>query len=136
MSKENPLEQFATGDLVNYYSEYRGQLDKIAADADAKSEKPKKMLAAIEGELLRRAAVDGVKSFPCHSGTFSIVTTQRYNISDPVAWQKFIFEEQDLSYFGKAVNKTAVETYQKEHGELPSGIGTHQQMSIRFTAKK
>lgn len=136
MSTPNPLEQFPTGDLVNYYAEYRAQLERISADADARSEKPKKMLAAIEGELLRRASVDGVKSFPCDSGTFSIVTTSRYNISDPVKWQDFIFSEKDLSYFGKAVNKTAVETYQKEHGEIPPGIGTHQQMSIRFTAKK
>lgn len=136
MSNENPLEKFPTGDLVNYYATYRNQIAEIDAEAAAKAEKPKKMLAALEGELLRRASVDGVKSFPCHSGTISFVVTPRYSISDPVAWQKFVFDEQDLSFFGKSVNKTAVETYEKEHGEIPPGLGIHQQMSIRFTAKK
>lgn len=132
----NPLEQFTTGQLVEYFAEYRRQMDVINAEAAVKLKKPKKMLDALEGELLRRAAADEVTSFPCNTGTFSIVNTRRYNISDPVAWQNFIFEEQDLSFFGKAVNKTAVEDWEKQHGEIPPGVGTHQQMTIRFTPKK
>ena len=132
----NPLADFTTGDLVSYYAEYRRQVDAITAEADAKLAKPKKMLAALEGELLRRAAEEDVKAFPCNTGTFSLLDTRRYSVSDPVAWQNFIFKEQDLSYLGKSLTKSAVEEYEKTHGELPPGVGTHVQRTIRFTPSK
>lgn len=129
------IQDFTMGDLLTAMVHYRSSLEAINADAAAKSSKPSKMLDAIMAELTRRAAEQGLKSIPCHAGTLSVVDTRRYNIADPATFTKHVLETKDLSFFGKSINKAAVEDYEKLHGGvLPPGVGTHIQRTLRFTA--
>lgn len=129
------LDSFATADLVQYYAKYRRDIEEINAEAKAKAEKPNKMLAAIEGEMIRRCNVDGLTSLPAPAGTFTLVTTSQYNMDDPLKFQQFVLEKKDTSYFNKAVSKAMIEAYVVETGELPPGITRHSKITTRFTKK-
>lgn len=129
------LDAFTTADLVKYYAKYRADLEVIAVEAKMKGEKPNKMLAAIEGEMVRRCSADGLTSLPAPAGTFTLVTTSQYNLGDPLAFQAFVLEKKDTSYFNKAVSKQMIEAYVAETGALPPGITRHAKISTRFTKK-
>lgn len=132
----NKFADFSMGDLVSALLHYRNEIADIKAETSKRTERPQKMIDAIEAELKRLASEQGLRSIPCDVGTLSMVDTSHYNITDPVEFQKFILSQRDLSYYGKKIQKAAVTAYQQAHGTLPPGVGSHVERSIRFTAKK
>lgn len=129
-------EDYYHAELIETLVIYRERLTALSNKHKAELEKPKEMLAKLEGELLRRLNDEKMTSFPSDFGKVTKVTLQKYSITDPVAFQKFVLSQKDTSYFTSSVAKPAIQAYIEKNGAPPPGIGTFAENSLRFNKPK
>lgn len=125
-----------TGELVDMMAQLRDRVAVLKGEYEMAVSRPLEAIARLESELTSRLAREGGTSFKGHNYTFGIRDTKVYNIGDPVAWTDFILKSQDLSYYGKTIIKSAVEEYEKIHGDLPPGVGCSNKRTTFLKAVK
>lgn len=131
----NPLAAFSPAQLVAAYSSLDAKKKEIEAEAKQRTAPLTKRMDAISSELLRRMQEEGVTNYSTDFGRMTRKTHQDYSIQDIEAFSSYVIENKDLSFFGKTLNKPAVQAYIKQHEKLPSGVAAFTRYSVAFTKK-
>ena len=76
----------------------------------------------IEAEMMTFLNQTGQESSKTAAGTFFKKTTTSAKVADRDIFIAFVMEHDATNFLENRVNKTAVEEYIAEHGELPPGI--------------
>lgn len=125
MSEFNKLlEEYAT--VCEYID---GKEDEIAGVKKVRDKIKAALMATMNNENIANA-----KSQAGHA--VCLVKNNSAKVEDGEAFYNFVLSTGDTSFLTKHVDSDAVDTYLKEHNELPPGIIMTSAMSLRFTKAK
>ena len=120
-------------ELVDKYISVRDKRAEIEAEAKAKKAKCDEALDLIEARLLKLMEETGVDSFKTEAGTAYKSHKNSATCADwDAVWE---FVQQDAAHqsiLEHRVNKTFVQAYKEEHGELPPGVNWRSVVSVNF----
>ena len=123
--------------LLQTISDQRNMIAEIKAEADVRAEAHVAWDNALTDVLLQRMAQTGVKSMRVeHIGLATITAKRVFSISDPQALYEHVVQTESIAIFGSSVKKAEVEAYEKDNEQLPAGITSHTENTIRITLAK
>lgn len=123
-------------DAVEMYIRLR---DKKAEISKARKEEEAAVQAKmdkLESQLMTALDKLGGEGFRATSGTAYISTRTSATVADKDAFMAHVKANQAFELMDVRVNKTAVDTYAAEHGDVPPGVNyrTERTVSIRRNA--
>jgi hypothetical protein len=118
------------GTLVEKYIKVRDRKNQIMTEAKEKAAKFDAVLEKIEGLLLATFAEQGMDSVKTAAGTAYRSTRTSATVADWDSVWSFIQEQGLYDMLEKRVNKTTVEAYKNETGELPPGVNWREELVI------
>ena len=108
--------------LTAKYIELRDFKAKFKAEHEAKEARITSKMDEIELEMLTFLNQTGQESSKTAAGTFFKKTSTSVKVVDRDSFIAFVMEHNATNFLENRVNKTAVDEYIAEHGDLPPGI--------------
>lgn len=118
--------------LVEKYIELRDHKAKLSAAFKEKTAKLDAVLAKIEGALLQQFNELGMESVRTKSGTAYKSTRASATVADWDHVLDFIQQNDLWNMLEHRVNKTAVEQFKEEHGDLPPGVNWREEVVVNI----
>lgn len=116
--------------IVEKYIKVRDRKAAIMNEAKEKAAKFDDVLDKIEAVLLATFAEMGMESVKTPFGTAYKSTRTSATVADwDIVWD-FIQQNEQWDMLEKRVNKTTVEAYKTETGELPPGVNWREELTI------
>lgn len=116
--------------LIEKYIELRDAKAKLAAKHKADVAKLDDVMDKIEGFILEAFNEQGVESARCSTGTAYKSVRTSATVADWEATLSYIREHDLWAMLEKRVNKTVVEEFRNEHGDLPPGLNWREEILI------
>lgn len=111
-------------EIVKRYIALRDKKAELKAEYDGKVKPVDEAMTRIENYLLKTMQDLGVDSVKTEFGTPYISTKVSHTSEDWPATLNWAIEGGHWNLFEKRVNKTFVDTFIKEHDDLPPGVKT------------
>lgn len=109
--------------IVERYVALRDIKSKLKKDYEDKVAGVDAGMEKIENFLLKQLSAQGSESIKTPFGTAYVSTKTNVSINDVEGFKQFAREQGDpFAFFDNKANKTAVEAYIEEHGDVPPGI--------------
>lgn len=118
------------GSLVEKYIQLRDKKKIIQDGVKEKLAKIDSVLEKIEGLLLATFTEMGVESIKSPAGTAYTSRRSSATVADWDASFGWIRETENWSMLERRVNKSAVEAYKTETGELPPGVAWNEEITV------
>ncbi len=136
MSDKVKLADATARTLLQAYIQIRDARAVRKAAWTEEDELDKNRQSRIENEFLRRFLVDGTDNISA-SGLGTAYRTSRVSttIQDWESFKDFVVAGQAWEFLEKRVNKTAVEEYKEEHGDLPPGVNWKESFTVNIRRK-
>ena len=116
--------------LVEKYVAARDKKLKIATEAKERMAKIDVVLDKIEAVLLAAFDEAGVDSVKTAEGTAYKSSRSSYSVVDWESCFNFIKANEYFHMLERRVNKTAIDDYKKENGEIPPGLNARVEVTI------
>lgn len=117
---------------VSDYIMIRDTKALIAERHKAEMERVNKALAKIERLLSDVLNEQGVEAMRTTSGMVHRSIKTSTTVEDREAYMAFVRENEAWNFLESKANKTAVEEYLEEHGELPPGVRVSRFVTVRI----
>jgi hypothetical protein len=122
--------------LIKRYVQIRDSQSQRKAAYDLDDQKDKSMRLGIETEFLRRFNERGIDSVSSRDFGVAYRTTRTStSIADFEALLGHVKENEAWELIERRVNKTAVQEFVEEHGDLPPGVNMSSVQQINFRRK-
>lgn len=122
--------------LIKRYVQIRDSQSQRKAAYDLDDEKDKSMRLGIETEFLRRFNERGIDSVSSRDFGVAYRTTRTStSVADFEALLGHVKENEAWELIERRVNKTAVQEFVEEHGDLPPGVNMSSVQQINFRRK-
>lgn len=108
-------------DAVRSYVQLRDKKQEIDKAHKAKMAKFTELMRQLEAKILDHFNRTGLESAKTGAGTAYRSVKSSVKVDDPEIYMQFIREHDAWALLESRANKSAVETYLDEHGELPPG---------------
>ena len=120
-------------EAIAHYLKLRTKKSQIEAEAKAKVDEIKEVLAKIEGWLQRQADAQGVTSFKTDVGTAFLSTSDFAPVADWDAVLQWVKDNNAFEVFERRVNKSAIREHIEVNNAVPPGVnyGTRIDVSVR-----
>lgn len=122
MEKKRSVKDLNNEQLVKVYIQLRDRRSARKRAYEMEDEGDKAKQEKIEGILLHRFQEDGIESCKTSSGTAYKSVRTSASVADQDLFFSFIVKNDLFEMLEKRCNKTLVEQYKEEHGEIPPGI--------------
>ena len=122
MEKKRSVKDLNNEQLVKVYIQLRDRRSASKRAYEMEDEDDKSKQEKIEGILLHRFQEDGIESCKTSSGTAYKSVRTSASVADQDLFFSFIVKNDLFEMLEKRCNKTLVEQYKEEHGEIPPGI--------------
>jgi hypothetical protein len=109
-------------ELVGKYVELREQRAQHKAEFDMKVAKIDQVLEKIEAKLLEVFEQTGMDSVKTEFGTAYSSNRSTASVADKEAFMEFVKSNDEWPLLEVRANKSSVEQFKEEHGELPPGV--------------
>lgn len=117
-------------DLVGKYVELREKRAQHKADFDMKVADIDKMMEKIEAKLLEVFEQTGMDSVKTEFGTAYTSNRTTASVADKEVFMEFVKSSDEWPLLEVRANKSSVEQYREEHGELPPGVNWRVERTI------
>ena len=122
--------------LIRLFMAIRDQQSQRKAAYDADDKEDKATRAKIEIEFLRRFNERGIDNVTSREhGVAYRVTRTSASVADFEALLHHVKENEAWELLERRVNKTAVQEFVDEHGDLPPGVNTSSVQQVNFRRK-
>lgn len=122
--------------LIKRYVQIRDSQSQRKAAYDLDDQKDKNMRLGIETEFLRRFNERGIDSVSSRDFGVAYRTTRTStSVADFEALLGHVKENEAWELIERRVNKTAVQEFVEEHGDLPPGVNMSSVQQINFRRK-
>jgi hypothetical protein len=122
--------------LIKRYVQIRDSQSQRKAAYDLDDQKDKSMRLGIETEFLRRFNERGIDSVSSRDFGVAYRTTRTStSVADFEALLGHVKENEAWELIERRVNKTAVQEFVEEHGDLPPGVNMSSVQQINFRRK-
>lgn len=119
-------------ELVEKYILLRDKKAELSATFKAKVAKLDEVLAKIEGALLVQFKEHGMESVRTKAGTAYKSTRTSATVADWDSVLDYIQQNELWNMLDKRVNKTAVEQFKEENGDLPPGVNWREEVVVNI----
>lgn len=117
-------------ELVEKYIQLRDKKAEISAAFKAKTAKLDAVIEKIEGVLLQQFNELGMESVRTKAGTAYKSTRASATVADWDNVLGFIQRNELWNMLEHRVNKSAVEQFKEEHGDLPPGVNWREEVVV------
>jgi hypothetical protein len=122
-------------DLVNTYLQLK---DRKAAMKKVYTERVApidKKMADIEAQILKHFQETGQISAKTAYGTPYISLRESFTVADRDTYFEFVRQHEAWDMLESRANKTAVQAWKEEHGELPPGLNYRAERTVNIRSK-
>ena len=126
MEKKRSVKDLNNEQLVKVYIQLRDRRSARKRSYEMEDEDDKSKQEKIEGILLHRFQEDGIESCKTSSGTAYKSVRTSASVADPDLFFSYVVKNDMWDLLEKRCNKTLVDQYKDEHGEVPPGINYSQ----------
>lgn len=120
-------------ELIGKYVELREKLAVVNKEAEAIAAPIKEAMSVIASYMLNLFNESGETSKKTDRGTAFIKESTFIGVNDWPEVLKFIQDGEAWEFLNRAVNKTAVTTYMKEHEDAtPPGVNISKKREVQF----
>lgn len=130
MVAEAAVEDIDVDLYVKKYIALRDRKAEISAAMKKRTAKLDMILEKIEAELLKEFQKRGMLSAKTESGTAYIASRTSATVADWDSVLEFIRENDLWHLLERRVNKTSVEQYKTESGDLPPGVNWREELVL------
>lgn len=109
-------------DLVRSYVQLRDKKKDLEQSHKARVARLTELMDQIEARLRQHFNETGAESVRTEEGTAYSSTKMSVRVADAEAFRAFVETHNAWAMMDARANKSAVETYLDEHGELPPGL--------------
>jgi hypothetical protein len=117
-------------ELVEKYIQLRDKKAELSADFKARTAKLDAVISKIEGVLLSQFNELGMESVRTKAGTAYKSTRASATVADWDNVLDFIQRNELWNMLEHRVNKSAVEQFKEEHGDLPPGVNWREEVVV------
>lgn len=117
-------------ELVEKYIQLRDKKAEIAGQYKAKVAKLEEVITKIENILLKQFSELGMESVRTKAGTAYKSTRASATVADWDNVLDFIQRNDLWNMLERRVNKSAVEQFKEEHGDLPPGVNWREEVTV------
>lgn len=117
-------------ELVEKYIKLRDTKAQLSADFKSRTAKLDEVIGKIEGVLLSQFMDLGMESVRTKAGTAYKSTRVSATVADWDNVLDFIQRNELWNMLEHRVNKTAVEQFKEEHGDLPPGVNWREEVVV------
>lgn len=122
-----------TEELVAKYIQLRQRKAELKAQYESQVSKLDEVQDKIEAVLLEQFAQQGVESVRTNAGTAYVTTRASASVADRDVFKTFLDQQEDpYTFIDLRVNKTAVEQFKAESGDLPPGVNWNEIRVVNF----
>lgn len=119
-------------EVVDKMMELREERSQLKKAFEEKDRKLREMQERGENWLLKHMQETGHKSFKVDGATVFTKTNHRYSFGDWSGFADWVKRTGEVDLLQHRVSSTNMETYIKEHGELPPGIKQDPVVSVNI----
>lgn len=122
-----------TEELVAKYIQLREKKAQLKAAYEEQVSKLDAVQDKIEAVLLAQFDADGVESVRTSAGTAYVTSRASASVADRDSFKEFLNRQEDpYTFIDLRVNKTAVEQFKAENGDLPPGVNWNEIRTVNF----
>lgn len=129
------MADYTPDQLVEKVLAVRDKIAEIEARHKEELAPYKEAEVRLEAALLNVLNTQNAESMRCKAGTFFKSKKTKATVGDWPALLAHIKELDLYDLLTRGVNKTAVETYKEQHGELPPGVNWYEEVSVNVRRK-
>lgn len=116
--------------VVDKYIALRDKKDRLKREYESKVEAVDLMLEKLEGILLQSMTAQGVESYRTGAGTAYKSKQVSVTTADREGYLNYCLQNDRCDMLDIRPNKTAVQEFVQEHGDLPPGVNWSERIKI------
>lgn len=118
--------------IIDTYIQLRDKKAQMKAQYEASIAPLDTMMEKAENHLRSKMQEQGVQSYKAAGGTAYIAERTSATVGDWEMIRPFIVENQLWSMLDRRVNKTAVDEYVAQNGDLPPGVNYRKELVVNI----
>lgn len=118
--------------LVEGYIRLREKKAELEAKSKQELAPIKKLMSDIENRMLKHMQETGAESIKTGGGTAYKTVRSSASVADRSAFLDFVVEQQAWEFLESRANKSAVQAFREETGELPPGLNWREELAVNF----